>query len=86
MRLAVGTLVAAVMATTYPSLAQYPPRGPYPQQEECPQGRQLRQQKYVPPQMTDRQVLDADTAAERRLGTMSAGWCFIGNEAQIETA
>ena len=45
----------------------YPPRGPYPQQEDCPQGRQLRQQRYFPPQMTDCQVLDADTAEQRRL-------------------
>jgi hypothetical protein len=59
--------VAAIAATTYPSLAQYPPRGPYPQQEECPQGRQLRQRRYFPPQMTDCQVLDADTAEQGRL-------------------
>jgi hypothetical protein len=67
MRVAAGMLVVAIVATTYPAWAQYPPRGPYPQQEECPQGRQLRQQKYFPPQMTDCQVLDADTAEQRRL-------------------
>jgi hypothetical protein len=66
MRFAAGMFVAVIAATTYPSSAQYPPRGLYPQQEECPQGRQLRQQKYFPPQMTDCQVLDADTAAERQ--------------------
>src|SRR5258708_37797251 len=66
MRVAAGMFVAVIAATTYPSLAQYPPRGLYPQQEECPQGRQLRQQRYFPPQMTDCQVLDADTAAERQ--------------------
>jgi hypothetical protein len=64
MRFAAGMLVAMVVTTIYPSLAQYPPRGFYPQQEERPQGRQLRQKKYFPPQMSDCQVLDTDTAAE----------------------
>lgn len=67
MRIGAGMLVAVAAATVYPSSAQYPPRGPYPQQEECPQGRALRQQKYFPPQLTDCQVLDADTAEQRRL-------------------
>jgi hypothetical protein len=31
-------------------------------QEECPQGRQIRAQKAYPSNMTDCQVLDADTA------------------------
>lgn len=68
MRAAAGMLVAAIVAATCPSFAQdrYGPRGADPQQDECPQGRLLRQQKYFPPQLTDCQVLEADTAEQNR--------------------
>jgi hypothetical protein len=42
-------------------------RRPAPAQEDCPQGRQIRQQQgFYPSTMTDCQVLDADTAVENQ--------------------
>jgi hypothetical protein len=42
-------------------------RQPAPGREECPQGRQIRQQQgFYPSTMTDCQVLDADTAVENQ--------------------
>lgn len=39
---------------------------PDPAQEECPQGREIREQKAYPSTMSDCEVLDADTSAERQ--------------------
>jgi hypothetical protein len=63
MRVAAGMLVAAIVMTVSPSLAQ-DTRGPPPYpQEECPQGREIRAKNQYPASMTDCQVLDANTAS-----------------------
>jgi TPR repeat protein len=48
------------------AFAQNGRRAPDPIQDECPQGRQIRQQKAYPSTMSDCEVLDADTSAENQ--------------------
>jgi hypothetical protein len=68
MRCIMGVFFVFLFLFLTPVTAQYPqyyrPRAQY--QEECPQGRQIRAQKVYPSTMTDCEVLDADTAAERQ--------------------
>jgi hypothetical protein len=68
MRRVAGMIFIFLCFSLGPIAAQSPQyRRAMPAQEECPQGRQIREQQgFYPSTMTDCQVLDADTAVENQ--------------------
>jgi hypothetical protein len=68
MRCITGVFFVFLIFSLAPAAAQSPQyRRPMPAREECPQGRQIREQQgFYPSTMTDCQLLDADTAVENQ--------------------